>query len=239
MAKKEVLTTLRKGNNYTATGLETMEFLIETLIPSDNPRQENESHLGTRRNNTAPQSQNIEPPITLLELELAIKNTKPRKAAGPDRVPPEVFINLDQGNREGLLTMFNLLLEKGIFPDVWKIAKLKVIRKAGIRDWSNPGSYRPISLLPIAGQIFERVLKQRLSSYLEKNNLLSEHQFGFRPKRSSVQVIELLKNTAVNSDRNYVVGILIDIKGVSTPFGGLRSSGISIKRGSLKPCSRF
>lgn len=75
-----------------------MELLIETLNPPDDPRQEDEIHREIRRNNTTPQLQNIEPPISSLELDLAIKSTKPRNATGPDRVPPKIFINLDQRN---------------------------------------------------------------------------------------------------------------------------------------------
>lgn len=132
--KKEVLTSLRKGNNYTKTGLETMALLIETLIPPDDLREEDENHQEVRRNSTTPASCNIEPPISPAELEPALKNTKLRKAAGPDRMPPEIFKNLDRGNREDLLMLLNLLLEKETFPEVWKRAKLKVIRKSGNRD---------------------------------------------------------------------------------------------------------
>lgn len=88
-----------------------------------------------------------------------------------------------------------------------------MVRKSGSRDWSSPESYRPISLLPVAGKIFERILKQRLSNYLEENDLLSVHQYGFRPKRSAVQAIDLLKTTTINSTSTYVVTVLIDIRG--------------------------
>lgn len=175
-----------------------MSLLIETLIAPRRSSQEDKNHQEVRRISTTPISFNIEPPISPAELDLALKTTKLRKAAGPDHMPPEIFKNVDKGNRVDLLTLFNLLLEKEIFQEAWKRAKLKVIRKSGNRDWSNTGSYRPISLLPVAGKIFERVLKQRLSIYLEKNNLLSAHQYGFRPNRSTVQAIDLLKTTATN-----------------------------------------
>lgn len=138
-----------------------MELLIETLNPLDDPQQEYEINREIRRNNTTPQSQNIEPPILSLELDLAI-NPLNQERLGPDRVPPDIFINLDQRNREDLLTLFNILLEKEIFSEAGKVAK-NVIRRAEIRDWANFGSYRPISLLPVAGKIFERVLKSHQS----------------------------------------------------------------------------
>lgn len=100
VAKKEVLTSLRKGNNFTKIGSETMSLLIETLIPPDDPLQEDKNHLEVRRISTTLISFNIEPPISPAELDLALKTTKLRKAAGPNRTPPEIFKNVDQGNRE-------------------------------------------------------------------------------------------------------------------------------------------
>lgn len=98
VAKKEILTSLRKGNNFTKTGLETMSLLIETLIPPDDPLQEDENRLEVRRISTTLISFNIEPPISPAELDLALKTNKLRKAAGPNRMPPEIFKNVDQGN---------------------------------------------------------------------------------------------------------------------------------------------
>lgn len=74
---------------------------------------------------TTPISSNIEPPISSEEPDLALKTTKPRKGAGPDRMPPEIFKNIDQGNREDLLTLFNLLLEKGNFSRSLEKSKTK------------------------------------------------------------------------------------------------------------------
>lgn len=90
IAKKEVISSLQIGQHFTRTVIETMDLLLNTLIPLDDPQEEDEHHINLRTQNTVPISQNIEPPITMTELELALKNTKP-KAIGPDRIPPELF----------------------------------------------------------------------------------------------------------------------------------------------------
>ena len=41
-------------------------------------------------------------------------------------------------------------------------------------------SYRPISLLPIFGKIFEKVIYNNLFGYFQVNKFLSENQSGFR-----------------------------------------------------------
>ena len=44
-------------------------------------------------------------------------------------------------------------------------------------------NYRPVSLLPICGKIFERWLYETMFDFFSKNNLLSRNQSGCRPER--------------------------------------------------------
>ena len=46
-------------------------------------------------------------------------------------------------------------------------------------------NYRPISLLPAIGKLFEKLLAFRLTNHLHTHNILSPHQFGFREKYST------------------------------------------------------
>ena len=50
----------------------------------------------------------------------------------------------------------------------------------------DPSNYRPDSLLPPLGKVLDAIQSEHLLSYLEKNDLLSKHQFGFLPHRSTV-----------------------------------------------------
>ena len=49
---------------------------------------------------------------------------------------------------------------------------------------SNPVSWRPIALTSQLSKVFEKYLKEVIMNHLEQNNLLGDHQFGFRSKRS-------------------------------------------------------
>jgi len=40
-------------------------------------------------------------------------------------------------------------------------------------------SYRPISLLPILSKLFEKLLLSRLLKIIERQKIISNHQFGF------------------------------------------------------------
>ena len=42
-------------------------------------------------------------------------------------------------------------------------------------------NYRPISLLPVSGKIFERLLYNSMFKFFTDNNLISQNQSGFKP----------------------------------------------------------
>ena len=46
-------------------------------------------------------------------------------------------------------------------------------------------NYRPLSLLPICGKVFEKLIFNHLYSYLHTNNLITKNQSGFRPGDST------------------------------------------------------
>jgi hypothetical protein len=48
-------------------------------------------------------------------------------------------------------------------------------------------SYRPISLLPIASKVFEKLLLKRLFPVVENTSLIPNHQFGFRQRHSTIE----------------------------------------------------
>ena len=79
--------------------------------------------------------------------------------------------------------MFNLSPESGIFPKKMKIARVIPIFKKG--DNQDCNNYRPISLLLNIGKLFAKLIKNRLSKFLEDNKCLFTKQFGFRNKHST------------------------------------------------------
>ena len=74
-------------------------------------------------------------------------------------------------------------------------------------------NYRPVSILPIFGKIFEKVIYNRLHSFLEKHNIINQNQYGFRKAHStshalnySISYIEKhLKN------KQHILGVFIDL----------------------------
>ena len=62
---------------------------------------------------------------------------------------------------------------------MWKLANVTPIFKKGDKQLIK--NYSPISLLPICGKMFEKIIFNNLYSYLNANNLFTKNQSGFRP----------------------------------------------------------
>jgi hypothetical protein len=70
-----------------------------------------------------------------------------------------------------LTQLFNAMLLHGYFPAQWKVAQMILIPKPG-KPPHAPSSYRPISLLPIASKVFEKLLLNRLFPLVKHGKLL-------------------------------------------------------------------
>ena len=62
----------------------------------------------------------------------------------------------------------------------------------------SPASFRPISLTSCVSKLFERIILSRLLFFLESNSILSPHQAGFRPGRSTLDQILYLSQFISN-----------------------------------------
>ena len=123
-------------------------------------------------------------PITLHELNSALKRLKAKKSPGPDGVSNEMLTHLGSAAVYKLLEVFNSSWEDGSLPQIWKEAIMKPILKSG-KDPKKAVSYRPISLTSCVVKTMERIVNERLRWYLETNNLLVPEQAGFRQFRST------------------------------------------------------
>ena len=134
----------------------------------------------------------INQPISLEEMEEAIHNLKnKKKATGSDPLNYLMISKLPKNQKLTLLALYNKCLSTGNFPDSWKEAQVFTLLKPG-KPASDPSSYRPISLTPHAGKLFEQILKARLNLFLEKNDVIPKEQSGFRQARSTTDNLAYL-----------------------------------------------
>ena len=111
-----------------------------------------------------------------------------------------------------LSNIFNISVQEGVFPSKLKQAKVISVYKSD--DETDPGNYRPISLLSIFNRIFEKLMYQLLKTFLDKNDTLFKSQYGFREKHSThhavIDIVDIIQN---NMDlKLFTCGIFLDLK---------------------------
>ena len=112
---------------------------------------------------------------------------------------------------EGPLTyVFNLSLNEGIFPDILKIANVIPLYKKDYPVFFN--NYRPVSLLCSLSKVLEKLMYNRVISFLDDNNILFKYQFWFRKSHSTYLALTILMDKLIKSIENgdHVVGVYLD-----------------------------
>ena len=109
--------------------------------------------------------------------------------------------------------IFNVILKIQYFPKPWKLAQIKMLHKPG-KDPHQTASYRPISLLPVFSKILEKIMYYRIKTIIEIKKLISEHQFGFRNKHSTIEHMHRLINEIIVAleNKEYCTALFMDIE---------------------------
>ena len=92
------------------------------------------------------------------------------------------------------LHIFNLSWTSHSLLSIWKTSSIISNHKMG-KPIDPPASFRPISLTSCVSKLFERIIISRLLFLLESNSILSPHQAGFRPGRSTFDQIIYLSQS--------------------------------------------
>lgn len=151
-------------------------------------------------------------PTTEEEINKIIDNLNVNIASGIDGINTKSIKCVKKLIVPELTKCINKCLELGIFPSSLKTAKVTPIFKSGNK--SHPGNYRPISVLPVISKIFEKILYNRLETFLDSINFLYNKQYGFRRKSNTLSAtIDLITKIKINIDQKHIaLGIFIDLK---------------------------
>ena len=107
------------------------------------------------------------------------------KAHGWDDISIQMIKICDESLVKPLRKIYQFSLDSCIFPSKWKKANVVPVYK-NKGDKSIAKNYRPVSLLPIFGKIFEKCIFDSIYTYFEENNLFTNSQSGFRKGDSCV-----------------------------------------------------
>ena len=111
-----------------------------------------------------------------------LRHLDPNKSTGADQISARLLRECQDELVLPLKLLFNRSLQEGLVPNLWKCANVTPIFKKGSK--CEAGNYRPISLTSVVIKIFERILRDKITSFLDKHNLILDSQHGFRNNRS-------------------------------------------------------
>ena len=160
--------------------LNSKSDMLDADIPNKLPQHPVASALG------------IEP--TEKEIATAMKAMANAKAVGPDGLPAELLklgLQQDRTILRELHRLTILIWRQGKVPQQWKDAVITVLHKKG--DKTECGNYRGISLVSHAGKVLLKLVARRLSACCEAKGLLPEEQCGFRPDRSTTDMMFVVR----------------------------------------------
>jgi len=102
-----------------------------------------------------------------------------------------------------LAELFNRCINEGVFPDSLQITCITPIPK--IRNSQSPFDNRPISVLPTLSKVFEKLLYQRVYSFLRQNNAIAKRQCGFRTNHAADLAITTLYDEYINNIDKHLI----------------------------------
>ena len=126
-----------------------------------------------------------------------IHNLNPDKAHGHDNISIRTLKICHSSIYGPLERIFKEALSTGLFPSNWKKGNIVPIHKKG--DKQILKNYRPVSLLPTYGKIFERLIFNELFNFLLENILISPNQSGFKPGGSCINQLLSITHEIYNS----------------------------------------
>ena len=122
--------------------------------------------------------------FTCDDIATLIKSLDPNKAHGHDMISIRMLKICGKSICKPLDLIFQSCIKQGEFPTEWKKANVFPVFKKG--DKQILKNYRPVSLLPICGKIFERLIYNNLFEYFIENDLISQNQSGCKPDDSCI-----------------------------------------------------
>ena len=148
-------------------------------------------------------------PTNSHEIQNVIKSFK-SKGSHLNTIPSYIYKRISHVISPILAKLINDSFVYGVFPDILKLARVIPIFKSGEKNIIS--NYRPISTLDFISKIFEKVMFNRLSKFVEKYEIINSEQYGFRPGRSTGDAI-LRVSEAIHGSFNkneFLISVFLD-----------------------------
>ena len=152
------------------------------------------------------------PEITVTEkgVRKLLDGLNPNKASGPDQISSRFLKSMSAAVAPALTIIFQASIDQGKVPDDWKLAFVTPLFKKG--DRAKASNYRPVSLTSVCCKLIEHIIHSQVINHLERHNILTDEQHGFRKRRScESQLINTIHDLAKGlNSRQQIDAVLLD-----------------------------
>ena len=146
-------------------------------------------------------------PIDIDTLSSVVLGMKGSTSTGTDGVSVRMIQKFFTGLAYPLLNVVNTCLITCGIPPSWKHALVTPVPKG--KDSSEAKNTRPISILPAAMKIVERVVQRQLVDYLDTCHLLSDTHHGYRSRHSTETALHVVTDRVLSAMDRGEVSILV------------------------------
>jgi hypothetical protein len=152
------------------------------------------------------------PKVTEGQMKKSLNSVNVNKSTGLDSMSAKFLRIATPVLARHLCKVINISISTGVFPDLWKHAKIIPIYKSG--KCTDMNNYRPISILAILSKIIESHVHNAFYEFLCSFNLISIHQSGFRKNHScETGLAALISKWHRHIDNNDMIGCInIDLR---------------------------
>jgi hypothetical protein len=154
--------------------------------------------------------QDMMTPFTEAEVAAAIRESKPGKACGPDRLGNDWYRDFASLLVPILTTLFNEWYPSAVFPKSFLEADIFCLKKGGAAQ--DPLNFRPLSLMNTDYKLITRILATRSSKKLSA--IIHPHQNGFVPLRTIHTTLDLFaaaqREANLNPEFAAALALLLD-----------------------------
>lgn len=127
---------------------------------------------------------------------------------GPDQIPNIVLKTCAKTLAPGMTKIFQKSIDCGELPDDWLSANVAPVYKKG--DVHKAENYRPVSLTSVTCKLLEHIICKHILTHLEKYNILTSLNHGFRSGYScETQLIVTLNDLLQSYDQNKQTDVVI------------------------------
>ena len=143
--------------------------------------------------------------INQAQVERALLDVNVRKSCGHDMLSPRLVKESASVIDKPITNILNTSIEQGCYPNAWKMGQVTPLFKKD--DESNKANYRPVTVLSVLNNIYERLLAAQLGEFY--NAILSDFISSYRKFYScETALLRLTEDWRRMRDRGELVAIV-------------------------------